>query len=189
MFEYYCKIMSNNEKGEFKMIKKILSLITSFVIIFALVGCDSDTPIESENTVTTTEEKQTTKEKRTTKEEIETTGEVATDKNTDSSVTTSYQETTKQPLHEVATTRQPTTTRQPVATTQSVTTTQVVTTQAVTTQAPTTATQLRIIGNINSHKYHTHDCGHLPNVENRIYFNSVEEAEAAGMTICGFCNR
>lgn len=59
------------------------------------------------------------------------------------------------------------------------------------TPAPTTptATTGSIIGNVNSHKYHTHDCGHLPLEKNRVYFNNSAEAEAQGYTICGFCDR
>lgn len=37
-----------------------------------------------------------------------------------------------------------------------------------------------IIGNKNSKVYHTGDCSGLPNEENRVYFNSIEEAEQNG---------
>ncbi|MEG1299557.1 MAG: MBL fold metallo-hydrolase [Erysipelotrichaceae bacterium] len=36
------------------------------------------------------------------------------------------------------------------------------------------------IGNINSHKYHLASCGHLPFEQNRVYFESEEEAQEAG---------
>lgn len=38
----------------------------------------------------------------------------------------------------------------------------------------------KVIGNKNSKVYHTEDCSGLPNEENRVYFNSVEEAEQNG---------
>lgn len=47
----------------------------------------------------------------------------------------------------------------------------------------------KIIGNATSNKYHTRNCGFLPDEENRVYFDSVEDAKAAGMTLCGHCNR
>lgn len=43
------------------------------------------------------------------------------------------------------------------------------------------------IGNVNSKKYHSPDCGGLPKEENRAYFMSVEAAEEAGYTPCGNC--
>lgn len=43
------------------------------------------------------------------------------------------------------------------------------------------------IGNKNSKKYHSTDCGSLPYEENRIYFTSLQEAEDAGYTPCSFC--
>jgi len=59
------------------------------------------------------------------------------------------------------------------------------------TPAPTDtpSSSFKIIGNINSMKYHTRNCGKLPKEENRIYFDSIAEAEAAGMTLCGHCNK
>ena len=44
------------------------------------------------------------------------------------------------------------------------------------------------IGNVNSKKYHEPDCSSLPEENNRIYFLSKEEAEAAGYTPCGRCD-
>ena len=44
------------------------------------------------------------------------------------------------------------------------------------------------IGNVNSKKYHLPDCGGLPKEENRIYFMSIENAEAAGYEPCGNCH-
>jgi len=52
----------------------------------------------------------------------------------------------------------------------------------------TVSTEGKIIGNINSKKYHNHDCSSLPNEENRIYFGSDEEAEAAGYEPCSLCH-
>ncbi len=43
------------------------------------------------------------------------------------------------------------------------------------------------IGNINSKKFHTEDCGSLPKPENQVIFHSYEEAIAAGYTPCGSC--
>ena len=47
----------------------------------------------------------------------------------------------------------------------------------------------RVIGNKNSKKYHTHDCGSLPFEHNRVYFSSAQEAEAQGYSICHNCLR
>ena len=46
-----------------------------------------------------------------------------------------------------------------------------------------------IIGNKNSRKYHTEDCGSLPQEKNRVYFDSEEEAEEAGYVKCGNCEK
>lgn len=47
----------------------------------------------------------------------------------------------------------------------------------------------KIIGNKNSKTYHQESCSRLPKEQNRIYFNSKEEAKAAGYdNPCGFCN-
>ena len=43
------------------------------------------------------------------------------------------------------------------------------------------------IGNANSKKYHSPDCGGLPKEENRVYFMSVEAAEEVGYEPCGNC--
>ena len=45
----------------------------------------------------------------------------------------------------------------------------------------------QIIGNINSKKYHTTNCGSLPQEQNRIYFSSEEEAVAAEYILCRNC--
>lgn len=44
------------------------------------------------------------------------------------------------------------------------------------------------IGNINSKKLHKSDCKNLPNEENRVYFNSLNEALNAGYELCKSCN-
>ena len=44
------------------------------------------------------------------------------------------------------------------------------------------------IGNVNSKKYHLPSCGGLPNEENRVYFTTIEAAEAAGYSPCGNCH-
>lgn len=46
----------------------------------------------------------------------------------------------------------------------------------------------KYIGNVNSKKYHLPSCSGLPEEKNRIYFMSVEKAEAAGYDPCGRCN-
>ena len=46
-----------------------------------------------------------------------------------------------------------------------------------------------IIGNVNSKVYHYQDCMSLPLEKNRVYFNSIEDAEAAGYRKCGNCVR
>ena len=51
--------------------------------------------------------------------------------------------------------------------------------------APEEAVQY--IGNVNSKKLHLPDCANLPNEENRITFDSYDEAIAAGYTPCGTC--
>lgn len=44
------------------------------------------------------------------------------------------------------------------------------------------------IANVNSKVLHRRTCGNLPKEENRVYFSTVEEAEAEGYTKhCGFC--
>lgn len=45
----------------------------------------------------------------------------------------------------------------------------------------------RLIGNINSKKVHTSTCNALPKEENRIYFDSYQDAINAGYTPCGNC--
>ncbi|MCI9079134.1 MAG: MBL fold metallo-hydrolase [Lachnospiraceae bacterium] len=44
------------------------------------------------------------------------------------------------------------------------------------------------IGNINSKKFHEKDCGSVPDEENRVYFNTADDAEDAGYNACGNCN-
>lgn len=44
------------------------------------------------------------------------------------------------------------------------------------------------IGNPGSDVYHTHDCGHLPNVERWVYYYSIDDALYAGRQICVFCS-
>lgn len=44
------------------------------------------------------------------------------------------------------------------------------------------------IGNVNSHKFHESTCKTLPKEENRIYFNSREEAIDEGFDPCGNCD-
>jgi len=47
----------------------------------------------------------------------------------------------------------------------------------------------RIIGNKNTKAYHRLSCSRLPNEENRVYFNSEAEANAAGYdNPCDYCN-
>ncbi len=46
----------------------------------------------------------------------------------------------------------------------------------------------RIIGNRNSRKYHTTDCGNLPMEKNQILFSSEKEAEDAGYEKCKNCS-
>lgn len=45
------------------------------------------------------------------------------------------------------------------------------------------------IGNKKSKKYHCPDCRNLPKEDNRIYFNSREEAINAGYTPCSICHK
>ena len=47
--------------------------------------------------------------------------------------------------------------------------------------------ETRFIGNVNSKKFHTEDCSSLPKEENRVYFDSYEEAIEEGYTPCGGC--
>ena len=43
------------------------------------------------------------------------------------------------------------------------------------------------IGNKNSGKFHAEDCANLPKEENRVYFDSYDEAVENGYTPCGSC--
>ncbi len=52
---------------------------------------------------------------------------------------------------------------------------------------PTEPVQQQFIGNSNSKKYHAPDCASLPKEENRVYFDSRQEAEEAGYSPCGNC--
>lgn len=45
----------------------------------------------------------------------------------------------------------------------------------------------KFIGNVNSKKYHSLECGGLPKEENRAYFMTEEAAEKAGYEPCGNC--
>ena len=45
----------------------------------------------------------------------------------------------------------------------------------------------RYIGNANSKKLHTESCSSLPKEENRVYFDSYQEAVDAGYTPCSSC--
>ena len=49
------------------------------------------------------------------------------------------------------------------------------------------AADSRLIGNVNSKKVHTSTCNALPKEENRIYFESYQDAMDAGYTPCGNC--
>lgn len=49
------------------------------------------------------------------------------------------------------------------------------------------AAEYAYIGNLNSKVYHSMTCSSLPKEENRIYFITRDEAEAAGYTPCGKC--
>lgn len=44
------------------------------------------------------------------------------------------------------------------------------------------------IGNVNSKKYHSPDCGGLPEEKNRVYFTDRAAAEKAGYEPCGLCH-
>lgn len=55
-------------------------------------------------------------------------------------------------------------------------------------QQPTSVPAGQYIGNRNSYKFHRTTCSTLPKEKNRIYFNSREEAVAAGMQPCKRCN-
>ena len=47
--------------------------------------------------------------------------------------------------------------------------------------------EVRYIGNANSKKLHKEICRHLPNENNRIYFNNKQQAYTQGFTSCGHC--
>ena len=51
-----------------------------------------------------------------------------------------------------------------------------------------TKTKGAYIGNVNSKKFHEKDCGSVPDEENRVYFNTADDAEDAGYNPCGNCN-
>ena len=52
---------------------------------------------------------------------------------------------------------------------------------------PAETTAATYIGNKNSKKFHTEDCSNLPKEENRVYFDSYEDAVEEGYTPCGTC--
>ncbi len=58
-----------------------------------------------------------------------------------------------------------------------------------TTEEPTTTVvKTVIIGNKNTKAYHTPSCSRLPKEKNRVYFDSEEEANAAGYdNPCDYC--
>ena len=47
---------------------------------------------------------------------------------------------------------------------------------------------MQYIGNLNTHKFHRPSCSTLPKESNRIYFDTREEAIAAGYIPCKKCN-
>lgn len=55
--------------------------------------------------------------------------------------------------------------------------------------SPTQVTQgeMTYIGNRNSHKFHAPDCANLPKEENRVPFDTYQEAIDAGYSPCGSC--
>jgi len=63
-------------------------------------------------------------------------------------------------------------------------------TEETTTENSTTgSSDYPVIANKNSQVYHRTTCSRLPKEENRVYFDSEEEANAAGYdNPCGFCN-
>ena len=52
---------------------------------------------------------------------------------------------------------------------------------------PAETTAVSYIGNKNSQKFHTPSCSSLPKEENRVYFDSYDDAIEAGYTPCGSC--
>lgn len=60
-------------------------------------------------------------------------------------------------------------------------------TEPASTSKDSAVTEYAYIGNLNSKIYHTMDCSSLPAEQNRIYFTTREEAEAAGYRACGVC--
>ena len=52
---------------------------------------------------------------------------------------------------------------------------------------PAETTAQTYIGNKNSKKFHSPDCANLPKEENRVYFDTYEEAVSEGYTPCGSC--
>ncbi|MDR2708114.1 MAG: MBL fold metallo-hydrolase [Nitrososphaerota archaeon] len=55
------------------------------------------------------------------------------------------------------------------------------------TSTSNSAEQLRYIGNKNSKSFHLESCSSLPQEQNRVYFNSRQEAIDAGYTPCNTC--
>lgn len=98
---------------------------------------------------------------------------------------------TPEPTATMTPTPKPTNTPKPTATnTPTPTNTPIPTNTPTNTPKPTSNDSVlldKIIGNANTNKYHTTDCGRLPNEENRVYFDTVEDAEAQGMVECGYC--
>ena len=112
---------------------------------------------------------------------------------TSESIVSSVQDKTTNVSQETSTTKgQETSTQQTIIEVQ-ITTQQQTTTEVQTTTQQETTTSLNtsypVIGNKNSKAYHRTSCSRLPNEQNRIYFNSEEEANAAGYdNPCAYCN-
>lgn len=97
------------------------------------------------------------------------------------------------PLEQVITTEPQTTTNkisEKTTTTKQTVTEKATTTQEITTTQQKTTEQAKniIIGNKNTKAYHRPTCSRLPKEKNRVYFDSEEEANAAGYdNPCDYC--
>ena len=166
------------------MKKKIGSILVIMMSISLCFGCGND----SDNKEKTSESIVSSVQDKTTNVSQETSTTKGQETSTQQTIIEVQITTQQQTTTEVQTTTQQQTTTEVQTTTQQQTTTEV---QTTTQQETTTSlnTSYPVIGNKNSKAYHRTSCSRLPNEQNRIYFNSEEEANAAGYdNPCAYCN-
>ncbi len=177
----------------------IIVVIIMSIVIAAIGPNDNSNLSNPSQSIETSAEEQTTEVTETLKEEnqdtymmVETETEEPSTKNeawTEISTTETSieQNTTDEQTEEpvvVPSTIEPTTEMPPIET-QPATTTQPPTDVPIITEAPTR--KVEYIGNAKTMKFHDRWCSWLPDEENRVYFDSAEDAENAGYVACKKC--